>query len=60
MRHSNPLHFQDYQQAHNLTQVLHQSKAINKAIELIQQQTSPEFGITHPCLIKTLQVNSPH
>ena len=44
MRRSSPLHFKDYTQAHQLTQVLHQSNALNKMIELIQQQTSPDFG----------------
>ncbi|WP_133127915.1 type IVB secretion system protein IcmF [Legionella nagasakiensis] len=44
IRKSNPLHFQDYQQARQLTQLLYQSNAINNLIHFIQQQTSPEFG----------------
>lgn len=44
MRRSLPLHFQDYQQARQLMQSLHQSDAITKLVELIQQQTSPELG----------------
>ncbi len=44
MRKSHPQHFQNYTQAHGLVEVLHQSNSINTMIELIQQQTSPEFG----------------
>lgn len=44
MRKSAPQHFQDYVQARHLTQALHQSNAISKLIDLIQQQTSPELG----------------
>ena len=44
MRRSIPLHFQDYQQARRLTQALHQSNAINKLVDLIQLETSPELG----------------
>lgn len=44
MRRSVPLHFQDYQQARRLMQALHQSDAISKLVDLIQQQTSPELG----------------
>lgn len=44
MRKSKPLHFQDYQQARRLMQSIHQSDSINKLIELIQQQISPELG----------------
>lgn len=44
MRHSTPLHTQDYQQARELTQRLNQSHSITKLVELIQQETSPESG----------------
>ena len=44
MHRSTPLHFQDYQQARRLTQALHQSDAINKLVDVIQQETSPELG----------------
>ncbi len=44
MRKSSPLHFQDYQQARHLTQAMHQADTINKLVDLIQQQTSPELG----------------
>jgi len=44
MRRSSPMHFHDYQQARNLTQVLHQSNAMKKLIDLIQIHTSPELG----------------
>jgi intracellular multiplication protein IcmF len=44
MRRSHPQHFQNYTQAHGLAEILHQSNSINTMIELIQQQTSPEFG----------------
>jgi intracellular multiplication protein IcmF len=44
MRHTKPLHFQDYQQARQLTQLLHQANSVNKLIELIQQQTGPEVS----------------
>ena len=44
MRKSVPSHFQDYQQAQHLAQLLHQANSINKLVELIQQQTSPELG----------------
>lgn len=44
MHKSAPKHVQDYQQARQLTQTLHQTDTINKLVELIQQQTSPEFG----------------
>ncbi|AHE67893.1 Dot/Icm secretion system protein ImcF [Legionella oakridgensis ATCC 33761 = DSM 21215] len=44
IRRSGPLHFQDYQQARQLAQQLHQSNAINNLVHFIQQQTSPEFG----------------
>lgn len=44
MRHSNPVHAQDYQQARQLTQSLRQSHAITTLINLIQQETSPKSG----------------
>jgi intracellular multiplication protein IcmF len=40
---SRPQHYQNYQQARQLTQALHQSNAINQLIALIQKQTSPEL-----------------
>ncbi|HHF7345105.1 TPA: type IVB secretion system protein IcmF [Legionella feeleii] len=43
IRRTKPQHYQDYQQARQLTQTLHQNNSINKLIELIQQQTSPEL-----------------
>ncbi|MBA2652394.1 MAG: type VI secretion protein IcmF [Tatlockia sp.] len=44
IRHSKPMHYQDYQQARQLTQILHQTNSVNKLIELIQQQTAPEIN----------------
>lgn len=44
MHRSLPSHVQDYQQARQLMQSLHQSDAITKLVELIQQETSPELG----------------
>lgn len=44
MRKSKLLHVQDYQQARQLTEALHQGNSINKLVDLIQQQTSPDFG----------------
>jgi intracellular multiplication protein IcmF len=44
MRKSAPIHYQDYQQARQLTQALHQNNTISKLVDLIQRQTSPEFG----------------
>ena len=44
MRKAAPIHFQDYQHAQQLTQALHQNHAIRKLVDLIQHQTSPEFG----------------
>ncbi len=43
MRHSLPVHVQNYQQALGLAQTLNQSNAISKLIDLIQQQTAPDF-----------------
>lgn len=37
-----PFHYQTYQQARQLFQVLHQTDSIDKLTKLIQQQTSPE------------------
>lgn len=44
MRRSMPVHFQDYQQAREQTLLLHQSGAIPKLIDFIQQQTTPELA----------------
>ncbi|MBA2709324.1 MAG: type VI secretion protein IcmF [Tatlockia sp.] len=44
IRHTKPMHFQDYHQARQLTQTLHQGNTVNKLIELIQQQTGPEIN----------------
>ncbi len=44
IRHSNPVHTQDYQQARQLTQSLHQSHAISRLVDIIQQETSPKSG----------------
>ncbi|WP_347251984.1 type IVB secretion system protein IcmF [Legionella sp.] len=44
IRHTQPQHYQDYQQARKLTLSLHQSNAVAKLIELIQQQTGPELS----------------
>ena len=42
MRHSGPLHSQDYQQALKVTQLLYKSNSIAKLVNLIQQETSPK------------------
>ncbi len=42
MRHSNPIHTKDYQQAMQLAQVLTKSNAITTLVKLIQQETSPK------------------
>ncbi|GGI89869.1 type IVB secretion system protein IcmF [Legionella impletisoli] len=39
-----PLHFQDYQQAHQLTKILQQTNSLPQLISFIQQQTSPDHG----------------
>ncbi|MCX7118031.1 MAG: type IVB secretion system protein IcmF [Legionellales bacterium] len=44
MRKSAPLHVQDYQQASLLMHSLHLANTINKLLELILQNTSPELG----------------
>ena len=44
VRKSIPLHVKDYEQARRLTQTLHQGNTISKLINLVQQQTSPDFG----------------
>ena len=44
MRHSNPVHTQDYQQARQLTHQLYQSHSMTKLVELIQHETSPKSG----------------
>ena len=44
MRHTRPLHVEDYRQARELTQALHKSDGIAKLLLLIQQQLSPEPG----------------
>lgn len=44
MNRSTPWHFQDYQQAQHLTQTLTRTNAVKQFIELIQQQTSPDFA----------------
>lgn len=44
IRHTQPLHYQNYQQARQLTQTLHQTNSLAKLIELIQQETSPELS----------------
>lgn len=41
MRHSKPLHTQNYQQAHELIQLLYKSDSISKLIAMIQKETSP-------------------
>ncbi|KTC66527.1 IcmF [Legionella adelaidensis] len=43
MHRSNPMHFQDYQQARSFAQQLHKSNSINKLVTFIQQQTSPDL-----------------
>lgn len=43
-RKSIPQHFQNYQQARTVTQALHHTDVINRLVDLIQQQTSPESG----------------
>ncbi len=54
MTRSTPLHFQDYQQGHNLAQVLLKSSSLNKIIDFIQQQTSPEFTDTNSLFNKEI------
>ncbi len=44
IRHTKPKHFQDYQQARQLTQILHQGNTVNKLIEFIQKQTGPSIN----------------
>lgn len=44
MQQSKPLHAQNFQQAHQLLQILNQSHAFNSLLTTIQQQTSPESG----------------
>ncbi|CEK11394.1 type IVB secretion system protein IcmF [Legionella hackeliae] len=42
IRRTKPLHYQDYQQARQLTQTLYRNNALAKLIKLIQQQTAPD------------------
>ncbi|KTC86341.1 type IVB secretion system protein IcmF [Legionella brunensis] len=42
IRRTKPFHYQDYQQARQLTQTLYRTNAMTKLIQLIQQQTAPE------------------
>ncbi|WP_133129400.1 type IVB secretion system protein IcmF [Legionella yabuuchiae] len=44
INHTQPLHFQDYQQAHQLTKILQQTNSLPQLITFIQQQTSPDYG----------------
>ncbi|CDZ76928.1 type VI secretion protein IcmF [Legionella massiliensis] len=44
IRHTRPVHYQDYQQARQLTQTLHQKNSVAALIELIQQQTGPDVN----------------
>lgn len=46
IKKTRPAHYQNYQQARELTQMLHQSNSINALIRFIQQQTSPELDGT--------------
>lgn len=43
-KHIQPMHFQNYQQAHLLTQALDRSNAIEQLIHVIQQHTRPDNG----------------
>lgn len=43
LNRSNPLHAQNYQQAHFLAQTLYQSQSIARLIEIVQQNTGPEL-----------------
>lgn len=47
IRRTRPHHYQGYQQARALTQVLQQTDAMAHLIHLIQQQTSPEVANTN-------------
>ncbi|KTD13342.1 type IVB secretion system protein IcmF [Legionella jamestowniensis] len=42
IRRTRPLHYQDYQQARQLTQTLYRNNALEKLVKLIQQQTAPD------------------
>jgi len=42
IRRTQPLHYQGYQQARQLTQSLHKTQSIGKLVHLIQQQTGPD------------------
>ncbi|BCA94139.1 type VI secretion protein IcmF [Legionella antarctica] len=44
MRKSQPVHYQDYQQGKQVTQLLQQSNAINILVNLIQQETKPDLS----------------
>ncbi|HBI22118.1 MAG TPA: type VI secretion protein IcmF, partial [Legionella sp.] len=44
MRHTRPLHVENYRQARELTQALHKSDGITQLLAIIQQQVSPESG----------------
>ncbi len=46
MRHSSPMHAENYQKARELAQALSNSQAIAKLVNLIQDQLSPESGDT--------------
>jgi intracellular multiplication protein IcmF len=43
MRKSQPMHYQDYQQGRQITQLLQQSNAINALVTLVQQETKPDI-----------------
>lgn len=44
IKHSNPLHFQNYDQAQQLVQVLDQANTIQHMVDLVQQNTAPEYN----------------
>ncbi|WP_028388095.1 type IVB secretion system protein IcmF [Legionella fairfieldensis] len=44
IRHTKPQNYQNYLQARQLTQTLHQTNAVGKLIALIQEQTGPDLS----------------
>lgn len=47
MRKSQPFHYQNYQQAHQLIHLIEQSDALLKMATLIQQETKPDLNDNH-------------
>ncbi len=57
MRKSQPLHYQDYQQGHEVTQLLQQSNTFTQLVQLIQEETKPDLLDNSSTFNNTSRVN---